>query len=1353
MIGSLAIPSALASSLARDGGIRDALRMALFEMGPSFSYKVGVSEDDLVKFLKGLSDSPVADVRAVAARWCRDTLPFNNADARVLALRLSEDEQNVVSREGRLALNPEKGDKYPSFPEMLKSVHAVDSVAEIPPPWHVAAIHFLWRCLGKPEETLMQFDSDVLLSWDKFLWRAMEHGRVTSALPTVACQHLATTLSFDPQKFLSITKDSWSNTRWEMAALNAYGGSCRSDARPLFATLASMVHACLSPSNQVLLGQVDTRIEKLCSVVASKSIPLERLASAVYFLGLLVSVHPNASKIAVEKFGVIKALMKSSEEPVLVSACLSAMSELCRRSVFSEAAMYSEVLDLVIESNTSVLAKSQRSVAENSVQCMSSICLAIETLGDSEKKKDVHEKVVATLFKTCPASPHQEIAWISGETIAIIFQGWGTECAKDVHWKWYDERFWKSLLSKNQILGCDSEMVKKVLYRIFREPLASGNIKQRECVAVWILSILRYSCQSVVEAKELEHSQQALSLLLSDPSSFTREAASRALLYAWDQGGESERSALLQGLVRDFNETGGKQKVDREVFPDDAMRTPKSDTQKGDKESFKQLAGVAKQVDSKLAPSLFSLASDSNAWTGGVRSSAFDSDNNRLIKAARTQLLPYLGKMFPTLWRGQYWPGVYVAQAFRRVLKTLASPSQDDGETMAPAAEFTMKEMLNKYFSETCKFVIEGAQSKDEDSRNASLSCLSDLLSGRSWDECREFFSEFWRMVLCGMDDLRDSVRDSAKGASSTLSNLTCRLVDPEHADSPQQASEALDLSIQQILKYGVSCAAKEVQVSSVVLLKAVVKAAKGVMEPHVADVLEKLLHCASVLEPEMISYISLHSDKLDITGDKLHAARASMARMTPLGECIDECLRWVRPSNILQIVSSIESGLKGAGLPTLLQSTWAVTTLCRDASAIELIKGKPATSLAVTLLNIMERQSGNTSAVKELCQAIGSVSGLASNKYWSKKLVPLLFDLYFVKGEVESFRFFSGYLSKSLVNDNRGGDVLKGRLKDVIALVWIGKNDAEKKVRDEFNECFVGLGAPSSVSLYNQEILTVIQNEIVNCKSWEVKRQVFRGLEMLSSHLSGHAGMLNDTVAMVLNEAQSPKHWKGKGSALRSLACLVSVMLAGEEVNEDVIVESVFALSDEMSKKGPTRTTKYKTAASKALLSVARQISVSRGHLMAKLWERLWSKHVKKIVTSHTGDKQYVTIRECCFLVMSYCFVANEALDSEVFDTIVAGVLKQSSSEVRVASLKALQRLFVFPDVWTVERKQMLIQIISVSLCDKFKAVRECTAQLVLSTDFDNISFNDMSFDLMKIDSYSETKVALEKLKEKTKK
>jgi hypothetical protein len=151
------------------------------------------------------------------------------------------------------------------------------------------------------------------------------------------------------------------------------------------------------------------------------------------------------------------------------------------------------------------------------------------------------------------------------------------------------------------------------------------------------------------------------------------------------------------------------------------------------------------------------------------------------------------------------------------------------------------------------------------------------------------------------------------------------------------------------------------------------------------------------------------------------------MSRMTPLGECVDLCLKNVTTHNILHVVKGIESGLLGAGLPTLLQSAWAVTSLSRGA-AIEILQGKPATTLTLSLLNVMTRQHGNASAYKELCTAVAAIAAFASDKLWSLKILPLVHDGYFA-GE-EPARYFAGLLMLALSSDNRSSEVLRRRIK-----------------------------------------------------------------------------------------------------------------------------------------------------------------------------------------------------------------------------------------------------------------------------------------------------------------------------------
>ncbi len=105
------------------------------------------------------------------------------------------------------------------------------------------------------------------------------------------------------------------------------------------------------------------------------------------------------------------------------------------------------------------------------------------------------------------------------------------------------------------------------------------------------------------------------------------------------------------------------------------------------------------------------------------------------------------------------------------------------------------------------------------------------------------------------------------------------------------------------------------------------------------------------------------------------------------------------------------------------------MTSLSRGGAALDVLKGKPATALTLSLLNVMSKQTSNASAYKELCTAIASVAAFSSEKLWAAKIVPLINDNYFALGD-ENSRFFSGCLLQALSADNRSSEVLRGRLK-----------------------------------------------------------------------------------------------------------------------------------------------------------------------------------------------------------------------------------------------------------------------------------------------------------------------------------
>jgi hypothetical protein len=226
-------------------------------------------------------------------------------------------------------------------------------------------------------------------------------------------------------------------------------------------------------------------------------------------------------------------------------------------------------------------------------------------------------------------------------------------------------------------------------------------------------------------------------------------------------------------------------------------------------------------------------------------------------------------------------------------------------------------------------------------------------------------------------------------------------------------------------------------------------------------------------------------------------------------------------------------------------------------------------------------------SAYKELCNSVASVAALASKKIWSKRIIPLVVESYIGSADDGLQRLNSAVLLHALVNDNRSGDVVRGRIKDVIAVVWIGKHDSDKKVRHEFAEVFVALGAPSAVSLYQEEILSALVSTIESTRSWTVRRQCFRALPPFvsacqeSSASSPPPVLLQRAAALVLAEAQKPLMWKGKGSCLEALAAMVQVCVQ----DVDFVTKALQALCEELTRKVPNRSAKYLSAAGEGRL------------------------------------------------------------------------------------------------------------------------------------------------------------------------
>jgi proteasome component ECM29 len=148
--------------------------------------------------------------------------------------------------------------------------------------------------------------------------------------------------------------------------------------------------------------------------------------------------------------------------------------------------------------------------------------------------------------------------------------------------------------------------------------------------------------------------------------------------------------------------------------------------------------------------------------------------------------------------------------------------------------------------------------------RQSSCSAISDSLSGRTFDEVGEHLNDLWMSLLKSLDDIKETVREAAKEAVKALENLCIRLCDP--LQTPEHSSKALSIVLPILLQHGLTSKAEQVVGMSVQLVHKLAKSAGKALKPHVAELTKLILEAVSSFEPNLLSYMSFHTQSLGIS-------------------------------------------------------------------------------------------------------------------------------------------------------------------------------------------------------------------------------------------------------------------------------------------------------------------------------------------------------------------------------------------------------------------------------------------------------------------------------------------------------
>uniref|UniRef100_A0A8B9R8H4 Ecm29 proteasome adaptor and scaffold n=1 Tax=Astyanax mexicanus TaxID=7994 RepID=A0A8B9R8H4_ASTMX len=687
-----------------------------------------------------------------------------------------------------------------------------------------------------------------------------------------------------------------------------------------------------------------------------------------------------------------------------------------------------------------------------------------------------HQKKLLQGLMDSVEAKQVELQFTVGEAITSAAVGTGSGAARDV-WTCTEDQYLPPANVKS------NDVVSWVLSSILSKYIVSQNPHVRQAACIWLLSLVKKLSEHKEIRTHLKEIQTAFITILSDPDELSQDVASKGLGLVYELGGEQDQQELVSTLVETLM-TGKRAKhtvsEDTEVFQGETLgKAPDGHGLS----TYKELCSLASDLNQPdLVYKFMNLANHHAMWNSR-KGAAFGF--NIIAAKAGEQLAPFLPQLVPRLYRYQFDPNLGIRQAMTSIWDALV----------------TDKNTVDKYLKEIFQDVISNLTSNMWRVRESCCLALNDLIRGRQADDIIDHLTEIWETLFRVLDDIKESVR---KAADLTLKTLS------KPANSVCMFRVFVCISIQTLVKIS--------------------KAAGSRLKPHAPRLIPALLEALSVLEPQVLNYLSLRATEQEKSA--MDTARLSAAKSSPMMETVNMCLQHLDVSVLGELVPKLCDLLKsGVGLGTKGGCASVIVSLTVQCPQdLTPYSGK----LMSALLNGIHDRS--VVVQKSFAFAIGHLVRVSSG--WSLK-----------QDRISSLAVYKSSCCLTVhAISHYSPDVLKAHAGVALPLAFLGmhqQNDEQGASGDSNLWAEVWQehvpGSFGGIRLYMTELIAITQRALQS-QSWKMKAQGGVAMATIAKQQTGslvapHLGMLLNALLQGL----AGRTWAGKEELLKAVGSVVS--------------------------------------------------------------------------------------------------------------------------------------------------------------------------------------------------------------------
>uniref|UniRef100_A0A8B9G0Z4 Ecm29 proteasome adaptor and scaffold n=1 Tax=Amazona collaria TaxID=241587 RepID=A0A8B9G0Z4_9PSIT len=815
------------------------------------------------------------------------------------------------------------------------------------------------------------------------------------------------------------------------------------------------------------------------------------------------AVMPDQEQLIKSTTEIIGSFLDSTSPFLVVAAC-TALGEIGRNGplpIPSEGPGFTK-LQLV----ESLLARIPSSKETNKMKERAIQTLGYFPVGDEDFP---HQKLLLQGLMDSVEAKQIELQFTVGEAITSAAVGTSSVAARDA-WTVTEEEY----IPPSDLKGND--VVPWVLDLILNKHIISPNPHVRQAACIWLLSMVKKLSTHKAIKSHLKDIQSAFVSILSDSDELSQDVASKGLGLIYELGSEEDQQELVTTLV-DTLMTGKRAKHEMTgetvVFQGGLSKTPDGQGLS----TYKELCSLASDLNQPdLVYKFMNLANHHAMWNSR-KGAAFGF--NVIAAKAGEQLAPFLPQLLPRLYRYQFDPNLGIRQAMTSIWNALV----------------TDKTMVDKYMKEILEDLICNLTSSLWRIRESSCLALNDLLRGRSLDDIIDKLPEIWEILFRVQDDIKETVRKAADLALKTLSKVCVKMCEPSKGAAGQKTVAVL---LPCLLDKGIVSTVAEVRSLSINTLVKISKSAGSMLKPHAPKLIPALLESLSVLEPQVLNYLSLCATEQEKTA--MDSARLNAVKSSPMMETINMSLQYLDVSVLGELVprlcelirSGVGLGTKG-GCASVIVS---LTTQCPQDLAP--YSGKLMSAL---LSGLTDR---NSVIQKSFAFAMGHLVRTSRDSSTEKLLHKL--SSWYMEKEEPVYRTGCALTVHSM--GRYSPDVVKSHAKHVLPLAFLGMHEVPGEEKGEKENCTLWTevwqenvpGTQGGIRLYMQELITIAQKALQS-QSWKMKAQGAAAMASIAKQTGSLVPPHLGIVLSALLQGLPGRTWTGKEELLKAIASVVS--------------------------------------------------------------------------------------------------------------------------------------------------------------------------------------------------------------------